>query len=51
MHQEVQKIYLSIFLSLYLKILAIASGALNAPPTILSSNYFELNYEDGAHYI
>jgi hypothetical protein len=27
------------------------SGALNAPPMILSSNYFELNYEDGAHYI
>jgi hypothetical protein len=27
MHEEVQKIYLSIFLSLYPKILAIASGA------------------------
>jgi hypothetical protein len=27
MHEEVQKIYLSIFLSLYLKILAIVSGA------------------------
>jgi hypothetical protein len=47
MHEEVQKIYLSIFLSLYPKILAIASGATpigSAGHALMSTHFYSCRH-------